>query len=115
MSTVLIIVIVVVVVVLVAALFGVVRGRRVAAERRHERELTRRRERAATEHREAAELRTGRAEEADHRARVAGALAERERAEARLHEETARAHERGLADEDLMREDPAEEYSEPGG
>jgi uncharacterized protein HemY len=106
MSTVLIVVIVFVVVVLVLALFGVVRGRRMAAERRHRRELARRRQRAATEHREAADLRTGRAEEAEHRARVAGALADRERAEARLHEETAVAHERGLADEDVGREDP---------
>jgi hypothetical protein len=31
-------------------------------------------------------------------------VAERERAEARLHEERARAHELGMNDEDLMRE-----------
>ncbi len=107
MSTVLIIVIVVAVVVVIGLLFAVTKGRRVAAERRQERELNRRREHAVSEHREAAEARTGRAEEAEHHARVASAVAERERAEARLHEETARSHELGLADEDLMRDDPA--------
>ena len=54
-----------------------------------------RREQAVTEHREAAEARSGRADEAEHRARLATARAERERAEARLHEESARAHEMG--------------------
>jgi hypothetical protein len=67
--------------------------------------LTQRRERAVSEHREAAEARAGAAQDAEHRARLQGAVAERERAEARLHEEQARAHELGLADDDLMRED----------
>ncbi|HTT29292.1 MAG TPA: hypothetical protein VMG37_12845 [Solirubrobacteraceae bacterium] len=115
MSTVLIIVIVVAVVVLIGLLFGLTRGRRIAAERRQERELNRRRQQAVTEHREAADVRTGRAEEAEHRARVASALAERERAEARLHEETAQAHEQGLADEDLMRDDRAPEREAANG
>jgi type II secretory pathway pseudopilin PulG len=107
MSTGLIVVIVVVVLILLAALmFAATRGRRVAAERRRERELNQRREQAITEHREAAEARTGAAEEAEHRARVAGAVAERERAEARLHEERALAHERGLNDDELMRDEP---------
>ena len=108
MSTVLIVVIVVVaVILLVGLLLGLTRGRRVAAERRRERELTQRREQAVSEHREAAQSRVSAAEEAEHRARVAGAVAERERAEARLHEERARAHELGLADDDLMREERA--------
>jgi FtsZ-interacting cell division protein ZipA len=110
MSTVLIVVIVVVALIVVAALlFGLTRGRRVAAERRRARELAQRRERAVTEHREAAQERAGAAEEAEHRARLAGAVAERERAEASLHEERARAHEHGLADEDLTREPRGED------
>src|SRR5690349_5235246 len=104
MSTVLIVVIVVVVIIVLALLLmGLTRGRQRAAERRQQKELEQRREQAVTEHREAAEARAGRAEEAEHRARVAGAVADRERAEARLHEERARAHEMGLGDEDLMR------------
>jgi type II secretory pathway pseudopilin PulG len=116
MSIVLIVVIVVVVIVLVGLLFAMTRGRRVAAERRRERELTQRREAAVSEHREAAQARTGAAEEADHRARVAGAVADRERAEARLHEERARTHELGLADDDLMRDERSEQVAtEPDG
>ena len=108
MSTGLIVVIIVVVVVVLAVLLvGLTRGRRVAAERRRERELSQRRENAVSEHREAAQARIGAADEAEHHARVAGAVAERERAEARLHEERARAHELGLADDDLMPEDRA--------
>ncbi len=106
MSTVLIVVIIVVAVILLAGLvLGMTRGRRVAERRRQERLLEQRREEAVSEHREAAQARTGAAEEAEHRARVAGAVAERERAEARLHEERARAHEMGLNDDELMRED----------
>jgi biopolymer transport protein ExbB/TolQ len=109
MSTVLIVVIVVVAVIVVGALlFAMTRGRRIAAERRRQRVLESRREQAVTEHREAAEARSGRADEAEHRARVATAMADRERAEARLHEETARSHEMGLADDDLMRDDSGE-------
>ena len=109
MSTVVIVVIVVVaVIVLGALLFALTRGRRVAAERRRQRVLESRREQAVTEHRQAAEARSGRADEAEHRARVATAMADRERAEARLHEETARSHELGLADDDLMRDDSGE-------
>jgi len=105
MSTWLIVVIIVAVIVLLALVVAATRGRKLAAERRRERELARRRERAAGEHREAAQARVGAAEEAEHRARLANAVAERERADAQLHEERARAHERGLADDDLMRED----------
>lgn len=106
MSTVLIVVIIVVALILLAGLlFGLTRGRRVAERKRQERVLTQRREQAVSEHREAAEARSGAAEEAEHRARVAGAVAERERAEARLHEERARAHEMGLNDDQLMREE----------
>ena len=88
-----------------ALLFASTRGRRVAAERRRERELGRRREQAITENRQAAETRTGRAEEAEHRARLASAVAERERAEARVHEERAHAHEQGLNDDELMHDE----------
>jgi FtsZ-interacting cell division protein ZipA len=105
MSTWLIVVIVIAVVVIVALLLVM---RRAAVRKRGERQLAKRRERAVTEHREAAQTRTGAAEEAEHRARLAGAVAERERAEARLHEERARAHELGLADQDL-REDARDE------
>jgi FtsZ-interacting cell division protein ZipA len=107
MSTVLIVVIVVAIIVVAALLVGLTRGRRMAAERREQRALARRREQAVGEHREAAQARTGAAEEAEHRARLAGAVAERERAEARLHEEQARTHELGLADEDLMSQERA--------
>jgi type II secretory pathway pseudopilin PulG len=108
MSTVVIVVIVVAVILLVALLFALTKGRRVAAERRQQRELEQRRQQAVSEHREAAQERTGAAEEAEHRARLAGAVADRERAEARLHEERARTHELGLADDDLMREERGE-------
>ena len=104
MSALLIIIIVVAVILLIGLAFGAIKGRRVAAQKREERRLIRRREEAASEHRQVAEARTGAAEEAEHRARVAGAVAERERAEAKLHEERARAHELGLADDDLARE-----------
>jgi FtsZ-interacting cell division protein ZipA len=105
MSTGLIVVIVVVAVIIIAALlFALTRGRRVAAERARERELSQRRRAAVSEHREAAQSRVGAAEEAEHRARVAGAVAERERAEARLHEERARSHELGLHDDELMQQ-----------
>jgi FtsZ-interacting cell division protein ZipA len=110
MSTGLTVAIVVVAIIVVAALlFAVGRSRRAAAERRHQRKLERRREQAATEHRDAADAGLGRADEAEHRARVATALAERERADANLHQETARAHELGLADDELPGDAPATE------
>lgn len=105
MSVLLIVIIVVAVIVLVGLVFGLTKGRQAAARKRQERELTQRREQAVSEHREAAQARVGAADEAEHRARVAGAVAERERAEARLHEERARAHELGLNDDELMREE----------
>ncbi|MBV9944699.1 MAG: hypothetical protein JO262_21420 [Solirubrobacterales bacterium] len=104
MSALLIVIIVVAVILLIGLVFGAMRGRRAATQKREERRLVRRREEAAGEHRQVAEARTGAAAEAEHRARVAGAIAERERAEARLHEERARAHEMGLADDELMRD-----------
>lgn len=104
-------IVVVAIIVLAVLLFAVGASRRAAAERRRRRQLERRRERAATAHRDAAGAGVGRAEEAEHRARVAGALAERERAEARLHEETARAHELGLADDELTGDGAATERS----
>lgn len=119
MSTGVIVAIVVVAVILIALLLAIPRMRSRAAERRRERELSERREQAVAGHRQAAEVGVGRAEEAEHRARLANAVAERERAEARLHEERARAHERGMNDDELMSEerygDGRERVAQPGG
>jgi FtsZ-interacting cell division protein ZipA len=104
MSVLLIVIIVVAIIVLIGLVFGMIKGRRAAARKREERRLAKRRNEAVSEHRQVAEARTGAAEEAEHRARIATAVAERERAEARLHEERARAHELGLADDELRHE-----------
>jgi biopolymer transport protein ExbB/TolQ len=120
MSTGLLVVIIVVVVLVIAALILFsMRGR--MAARRHERALEQRRETAAGEHREAAQLREQRAEQAERQSRIATAEAERARAEATLHEEKAGAHERGLADDELVdengslrdREDIARQTGDP--
>jgi FtsZ-interacting cell division protein ZipA len=114
MSTGIIVAIVVVAVIVVALLLlATTRMRRAAGERRRERELTQRREQAATGHRRAADARLGRAQEAEHRARLAGAVAERERADAQLHEERARANEMGLNDNELIGEERVAEGREP--
>jgi type II secretory pathway pseudopilin PulG len=94
MSTGLIIAIVVVVLLLLALLLFVLPR---ARARSRERDLERRRGEVAGAHRDQAETRQVRAQEAEH-------VAERERAEANLHETRARMHERGLADDDLDRE-----------
>lgn len=102
MSTALIVVIVVVVVVLVILLAAVLpRARRQARIRAQERELNQRREAAVSEHREEAQVRAESAEASERRARIAEQEAARDRAEARLHEERAALHERGLADHEL--------------
>jgi hypothetical protein len=78
-------------------------GVREKARLKHrERELGQRRERAITEHREVAESRSRRADEAERRARIAEQEARRERAEAQLREEKAGLHERGMADDELI-------------
>jgi ABC-type multidrug transport system fused ATPase/permease subunit len=95
MSTAAVIVIVVVVLVAIALIaFALPR----MGARRRERELSRRRGEVADAHREHAAVRTTRAEEAEQ-------IAARERAEAELHETRARLHERGLADDQLDRDE----------
>ena len=70
--------------------------------RKQERQLDKARGRAAEGHREVAEDRM-------ERARLAERQAQRERAEAELHQSRAQMHERGLADDQL------EGAPEPGG
>jgi type II secretory pathway pseudopilin PulG len=91
MSTGLIIAIVVVVLLLLLALVVLLPR---ARARKRERELQHRRGEVAEAHRDRAERRSARADEAEQ-------VAARERAEADLHETRARMHERGLADDDL--------------
>jgi len=106
MSTGAIIAIAVVAAIILIALFvALPRLRQRSMERKRERELMERRETVATEHRQEASARVERAEAAEQRARIAEQEARRERAEAQLHEERATATDRGLADDDLMRDD----------
>jgi hypothetical protein len=79
--------------------------------RARERELEERREQAVDEHHEQAAGRARQAEIADQRARVAAQEAERERAEARVAEEKARLHERGLADDELIGDNERERFA----
>ncbi len=112
MPTWLIIVIVVVVVaILLAAVFVLPRAREKARITRRERELGQRRDQAITEHREVAESRARRADEAEHRARIAEQEARRERAEAQLREEKAALHERGMADDELISDDERDRFA----
>lgn len=67
--------------------------------RREDRELDHRRTEAVDAHRGEAELKSTRAEHAER-------IAQKERAEAELHESRARLHEQGLADDDLERDLP---------
>jgi hypothetical protein len=107
MSTGLIIVIVVVVLLLLALLLFVLPR---ARARSRERDLERRRGEVAGAHRDRAESRMARAEEAEQ-------IAKRERAEADLHESRARLHERGVADDDEVRDEHERlvERDGPGG
>ena len=99
MDTGLIIAIVIAAIVLIALVaFVLPRARR----KREERELERRRGAVVDRHREVAEERQSRAELAERHAA-------RERAEADLHEARARAHERGLADDELRDADDPDE------
>jgi hypothetical protein len=99
MDTGLIIAIVIAAIVLIALVaFVIPRLRR----KREERQLERRRGAVVDRHREVAEERQSRAELAERHAA-------RERAEADLHEARARAHERGLADDELRDADDPEE------
>ena len=76
---------------------GLIRGRRVAAERRLSVSSARRREQAATEQPRGVSSRASARREADHRARIAGALAERAAARRLVCTRNQRgAHERGL-------------------
>ena len=69
--------------------------------RREERRLEHRRGQAVEAHRSEAELKAARADHAER-------IAQKERAEADLHESRARLHEQGLADDDLDRDLPAD-------
>jgi FtsZ-interacting cell division protein ZipA len=106
-----IVIAVVVVAILLALIFVLPRASEKARVKRRERELGQRREQAITEHREAAELRARRADEAEHRARIAEQEARRERAEAQLREERAALHERGMADQELIADDERERFA----
>jgi FtsZ-interacting cell division protein ZipA len=102
MSTGLIVTIVIVALILVGLLVLLPRMRAKAQERKAAKELESRRGRVATEHREEADTRSTRAEEAERQAAIAQAAAQSERAEAERHEQEAHLHERGLADERLI-------------
>lgn len=109
MSTGAIVAIVVVVVLLVIAVgFLVPRARAKARARAEQRGLERRRQEAVTGHRHEAGQRVQRAEEAERRARIAAQEAERNRAEARIHEERAALYHRGLADHELAHDGDGE-------
>ena len=94
MSTVAIIVIIVVALALLAVIAIAMPRMR---GRRQERMLERRRGEIADAHREQASARVARADEAER-------IAEHERAQAEAHEARARLHERGLADDELDRD-----------
>ena len=100
-----IVIAVVVVAILLMAVLLLPGMREKARIKRRERELGQRREQAVTEHREVAESRARRADEAEHRARIAEQEARRERAESQLREEKAALHERGMADDELISDD----------
>jgi FtsZ-interacting cell division protein ZipA len=103
MSTGLIIAIVVVALVLIALFaFVLPRARHRSQVKARQRELEDRRDRAATEHREHADERARNAERAD----------ERERADAELHQQRAERHERGAADDELIREEERDRFAE---
>jgi len=110
MSTGVLIAIIVVAVIIVAVLaFVLPKARARARQRAEQRELEKRREQAVSEHREQAGERTQPAAVAERRARMPADAAERERAEARLHEERASLHDQGLADDDLVRTERSED------
>ena len=105
MSTGAIIAIVVAALILLALLAFVLPKMRARSEaRRRERELDRRRQEEIQRHRGEAESRQLRADEAEHRARIAQKEAEAERAQAEAHEARASLHERGLAEDDVSAE-----------
>src|SRR5579859_2439749 len=112
MSLVAVIVIVVVVVAAIALLFAFLpRLRERSRIRARERKLGSRRETVISEHREAAEGRMRRAEEAQQRARIAELEAQRERTEADLNHEKARKHEAGLADHELIDQEERDRFA----
>jgi flagellar biosynthesis/type III secretory pathway M-ring protein FliF/YscJ len=113
MSTGLIIAIVVVALVLIVLLaFVLPRMRHRSQVKARQHELEDRREQAATEHREHADERARTAERAEERARMAEAEARRERADADLHQQRAERHERGAADDELIREGERDRFAE---
>ncbi len=107
---------IIVIAVVVAIAFGTLIGflprlrerRRIKAR---ERDLDTRRERVVSEHREEAEARLTRAEEAERRAQIAEREARAERAEAQQNQEKARLHEAGLADHELIEDHEREEFA----
>jgi hypothetical protein len=106
-----IIAIVIIAVIIVALVVALPKIRESARLRARERELGQRRERVSAEHREAAEVRDQRADEAERRARLAEQEARLERAEAELHEERAALHEEGLADHELVDDDERDRFA----
>ena len=88
--TAVIIIVIVVLVVLAVVFVAMPRAR----ARKRERELEHRRGEVASAHRDQAEARATRAQEAEQ-------IAARERAEAELHETRAKLHDQGLADDEL--------------
>lgn len=92
-------------------LFALRRSRDTVRVKKRERELGRRRERVITEHRDEADVRARRAEEAEQRARIAEQEARRERTEAQLRQEQAALHERGMADHELVADHEREDFA----
>jgi hypothetical protein len=97
--------------ILIALLVLLPRMRERTRLRQLERELGQRREQVAGQHREEADTRARQAEAAEQRARMAEQEARRERAEAELHRERASAHERGLADDQLIEDHERERFA----
>lgn len=58
-----------------------------------------------------ADSRARRADEADHRARIAEQEAQRDRAEAQVRQEKAALHERGMADDELVGDNERERFA----
>ena len=106
-----IVIAVVVVLILLVLMFAMPRARETARIKRRERELGQRRERVVSEHRQEADTRTRRAQEAEQRARIAEQEARLEREQARLREEQAALHERGMADHELVADHEREQFA----
>jgi len=87
------------------------RMREKARMQKRERELEQRRDRVAGEHREHADARQREAQQAEQKARLAQAEAEKQRAEADLHQERAKTYESGMADHELVDENERDRFA----